>query len=287
MHNYELKENVKRGEVGFPLSLYVVDGGNGLILPYHWHDEFEIYHVVSGSADVRVGDLTYPLNAGDNLMVNGGEIHAAVNTGTTHCIYQSVVFDFSMFNSILSDSSQRFMNDLSISKLSVQHEIAPECSQEIGVLIERMIESLTKRPQQYEMYVKGCLYMIFAVMSRYGMVKENSEKNNRAGNYEAIVKKSIDYISEHYKGMIYLEELAGHAQMSKYAFCRCFKQYTGVSPIEYINIFRVNTAYKLLQNTDRNVTDVAMECGFDNMSYFTKTFRKYKNMTPSQVKSTR
>ena len=284
MHPYELKENVKRGELEFPLSLYLVENGSGLILPYHWHDEFEIYHLARGIADVRIGDLTYRLESGDSLLINGGEIHSAVNAGTSDCLYYSIVFNLSMFNSIVTDSSQRLMNDLSISKLFVRHQPPKqECRKKIDLLIEEMIQKLLERPRGYEMYVKGSLYIIFSLLDQNNLIIKNTEKNNRAVNYETIIKKSIDYISSHYQSTIYLDDLANLVQMSKYAFCRCFKQYTGVSPIEYTNIFRINTAYNLLLNSEQNVTDAAMNCGFDNMSYFTKTFKKYKNITPSQV----
>ena len=288
MHHYDLKENIKRGETDFPLSLYTVNGENGLILPYHWHDEFEIYHLACGNADVRIGDVTYHLKSGDNLLVNGGEIHSAINNGTTPCVYNSIVFNLSLLYSIVPDSSQRLLNDLSVSKLFVRHQSpSPDCKQKIGILIEEMIQKLTEKPRGYEMYVKGSLYIIFSLFYQNDLIIENTVKNNGAGNYETIIKKSIDYISSHYQGTIYLDDLASLVQMSKYAFCRCFKQFTGVSPIEYTNILRINTAYNLLLTSEQNVTDAAMNCGFDNMSYFTKTFKKYKNITPSQVKRLR
>lgn len=288
MHHYDLKENIKRGESDFPLSLYTVNGDSGLILPYHWHEEFEIYHLASGKADVRIGDLTYRLNSGDDLLVNGGEIHSAVNAGLSQCVYNSIVFHFSMFNSIVTDSSQRLMNDLSTSKLFVSHQIPNiDCRQKTNLIISEMIQKLKDKPRGYEMYVKGSLYLLFSLLYESDLITENTEQKNSAGNYETIIKKTIDYISTHYQSTIYLDDLAALVQMSKYAFCRCFKQYTGVSPIEYTNILRINSAYKLLLYSEQNVTDAAMNCGFDNMSYFTKTFKKYKNITPSQVKKLR
>lgn len=285
MSYFDLKETVKRGESSFPLCLYTIVGSGMQILPYHWHNEFEIFYLQQGECTVRIGNSSYPVKSGDFVFFNTGEIHSAFRGDDRECIYDSIVFDLSMFNSLAPDDCQYLANSLSMLKASAPHRLEEGPSRsEIRRITEEIIRSLKEKRPGYEIYVKGSLYLIFSLLVESGSLVENPERKTAHSGYEWVIKKSMDYISRHYQSKIYLEELAQQAQMSKFAFCKCFKQYMGVTPMEYINILRVNNAYSLLSSGEENVTGAALRCGFDNMSYFARTFRKYKGFSPSRAK---
>ena len=67
-------------------------------------------------------------------------------------------------------------------------------------------------------------------------------------------------------------------------FCRLFKKAIGSSPIEYINEYRIKQAKRLLEESDLPVTEVCMECGYNNLGNFLREFRKYSGMTPLQYR---
>lgn len=73
--------------------------------------------------------------------------------------------------------------------------------------------------------------------------------------------------------------------VSKYHFCHLFKEATGKTVVQYINDVRLDKAYHLLKNTDMNITQISMSVGFNDMNYFSRLFRKYKNVPPSKVRS--
>ncbi len=77
-----------------------------------------------------------------------------------------------------------------------------------------------------------------------------------------------------------LEELAAIAQMSPKYFCRAFSQMTGRTPVEYLNYYRIEQAGEQLVMTENSVTEIALNCGFHDMSYFSKTFIRYKGVSP-------
>lgn len=282
----DLKESVKRGDSSFPLCLYEVNNNGRQILPYHWHNEFEIFYLQRGECTVRIGDSSYLIRNGDFVFVNTGEIHSAIRSEGCKCVYDSIVFDFSMFNSLAPDDCQSLTNSLSMRKIAVPHRLEKGPVQtKIRGITEEMIRRLKKKKPGYEIYVKGSLYLVFSLLVESGGFLENRERKSTLGGYEGVIKKSMDYISRHYQNKIYLEELAGQVQMSKFAFCKCFRQYMGVTPMEYINILRINNAYSLISTGEENVTGAALRCGFDNMSYFARTFKKYKGFPPSRAKS--
>ena len=65
-------------------------------------------------------------------------------------------------------------------------------------------------------------------------------------------------------------------------FCRFFRQITLRTPIDYLNYYRIECAREQLAATDASITEVALGCGFNDISYFTKTFKKYMGLTPRQ-----
>lgn len=67
-------------------------------------------------------------------------------------------------------------------------------------------------------------------------------------------------------------------------FCRFFKSVVGKTPVEYINSYRIEKATELLQTETLSISNIALNVGIDNFSYFIKQFKKYKNSTPSQYR---
>ena len=73
--------------------------------------------------------------------------------------------------------------------------------------------------------------------------------------------------------------------MSPKYFCAFFKNMTKKSPVEYLNSYRVERAARKLLNSDLSVTDIAFSCGFNDLSYFIKTFKAEKGVTPAKFRS--
>lgn len=92
----------------------------------------------------------------------------------------------------------------------------------------------------------------------------------------------LSFISDHYMEKLTLEQMAASLSMNKNYFCRFFQELTGSTPMEYVNYYRIESACEQLTGTDKPITEVAFDCGFSDVSYFIKVFRKYKDKTPSQ-----
>ena len=98
------------------------------------------------------------------------------------------------------------------------------------------------------------------------------------------LKRALLYIRKSYSAQITLLDMAKEAEMSPKYFCTFFKEMTGKSPVEYLKIYRIEKASRKLLNTDEHVTDIAYSCGFNDLSYFIKTFKEIKNITPAQYR---
>ena len=96
---------------------------------------------------------------------------------------------------------------------------------------------------------------------------------------------TIQYIREHLDEPLRVDMLSEKACMSESHFYRVFKNELGLSPVDFINDERIKLASSLLQNPQRKIKDVYLECGFENRSYFNRVFKRKKNVSPTEYQA--
>lgn len=101
---------------------------------------------------------------------------------------------------------------------------------------------------------------------------------------EPAVKDCKEYIGRHFAQALSLEELAKLVALSKQSLIRKFKDSTGMTPMQYLGAVRINESKLLLRDTDMTVSQVAQESGFENVYYFSNSFRKATGITPTQYR---
>lgn len=99
------------------------------------------------------------------------------------------------------------------------------------------------------------------------------------------MEKAIQYFNDNYNTEINIEAYAASRGMSVGWFIRCFKQYTGTTPMRYIVSLRITNAQVLLETTDYNVTEIGNIVGYDNPLYFSRIFKKQKGVSPSEYRA--
>ncbi len=99
-----------------------------------------------------------------------------------------------------------------------------------------------------------------------------------------LTKRAIRYISRNFSKPLTLDEVAAHVHLNPAYFSSLFKQSTGSSFKEYLNMVRVEESKRLLTNTDYSIIEIALAAGFDDQSYFSKVFKRYTGLTPRQYR---
>ena len=99
-----------------------------------------------------------------------------------------------------------------------------------------------------------------------------------------LIKKAIQFISQNFSSPLSLDAVARHVHLNPAYFSSLFKQSTGSSFKEYLNMVRVEESKRLLTNTNYSVIDIAIATGFEDQSYFSKVFKKYTGLTPKQYR---
>ena len=138
-----------------------------------------------------------------------------------------------------------------------------------------------EKPPFYYMKLKGLFYGLFYEMLAGNYIITTDAEQNR--NLLS-VKKVLDYISAHYREPLSVKELSGLSNYSEFYFMKLFKQYTGKTAAAYLNDYRLEKAKSLLLHTDASVTDIALDVGFNNTSYFIKKFQEANQISPHKFR---
>ena len=188
-----------------------------------------------------------------------------------------------MFQSRHVDTCEtKYINPISQNRILFKNKIAN--SKEISKLIHEFVKEFEAKEIGYEMAVKATLYQLLVLLLRnhVQLVLTSKEYDARMRNLVRL-NGILEYIENNYGEKITLDQLCSIANISRFYFCRLFKSITGKSLGEYLNQLRINKAEALLKNGEVNITEAAMSCGFDDINYFSRMFKKYKNESPSSI----
>jgi YesN/AraC family two-component response regulator len=112
-------------------------------------------------------------------------------------------------------------------------------------------------------------------------MKRNRELSQQA---QRLVRQAMAYVHEHYAEPLSRTDLAQHVALSEDYLTACFRKELGVTPITYINRFRVNQAQQLLLDTGRTIAEIARDVGFSDSGYFSRVFRREVGLSPTDYR---
>ncbi len=278
-----LKEKRRHGDDHFPIGLYYMELLPGeMVVDCHWHDEAEFLYVVEGGTLFQIGEHQYPVHEGEAVFIHGGEIHAGFPHGDHGCRFYAIVFDMNWLNSPSYDVLQsEYMSPILNGYVSLPPLFSKRETWAEPILhhLQNMIRVLENRPPGYALAVKSNLYSILFEIASHDRWFYRPLHDARNSDLNRL-KKVLRYIETHYNENIKLSDLANVAHMSEGHFCRFFKAMTRTTSIEYINRYRISRAAEWLKQSDRKIAAIAHEVGFENISYFIKTFKRLTGFTP-------
>lgn len=150
----------------------------------------------------------------------------------------------------------------------------------IGSLLEIELDSDGANSR---LYVDGLTTALSAHLLRQYCTVRQPIRDYKNGLPKYNLKQAINYIQAHLAEDISLEMIATELGMSRYYFCRLFKQSTGISPHQYVIKCRIEQAKELLLQGQKSIAEVAFQVGFTSQSHFTKHFKRLVGVTPKQI----
>lgn len=278
------KEQTHIPDRTFPINIFHLSGNHSRIIPPHWHDHLEWIAIVKGSFRVQVGASFECLQEGDAAFVNTRQIHSAFPVEEDSELYAVVFNEALLRNSSLDNTESKYIVPL------LQQEIELPCfyreEQPVTARIHACIESMAAycrgRNHGYELLVKAALYASLGHALQYASIPQRASGTNRA---ESVIQPLLLHLSERFHEPMTVESAAQMCCISPNYFCYLFKKATGKTLLEYINLLRIHEAEQLLRTRRYSIQQVAQMVGYSNMTYFGRVFRKLKNQTPREYRS--
>lgn len=270
----EFNENKKHGRDDFPIQLYTVDEAHpDYVMQLHRHKELEIVRVERGILHLYVHNIRHELRCGDTAFINCHNLHRA---DPVSCVYECAVCDLSLLTKRGSDRCSSYIHPIAAGELAV--EVCPSLSQRTEDILTALFSALREEKEYHELVVSGALLSLFASLYAEGHIAPIKSGKGVLAR-ERTVASLLGWIDRHYAERFTLDTLSAAAGVTPNYLCRIFKEYTGKTPIDYANAVRVEHVCHELRWGEKNVTEAALSCGFNDISYFCKVFKKQKGMS--------
>lgn len=251
----------------------------------HYHTEYEIIYVFQGPVHFFLNEKIQRVESGQALFVNKNVIHASVSSDSAHQIhYMCITFgEHFLFSNTLDILYKEYFFPLHTGHKRIPAYISGICPWQKKMLSVARALSISglEKPRGCELEWRILLLQFFHIAYTYDVFIDKTPENE--ANIVAI-QAALLTIQNNYTDTIQISDLAKEAGFSVEHFCRIFKTITGKTPNGYILSLRMQQAEHLLSHTSYSISDIALACGFNDINYFSKYFKKQHHLTPSQYR---
>lgn len=283
------RELEKHGTETFPMTvnhddLWSFEGKN---VPIHWHNDLEINLIREGEAVFQVYQKSYRVRTGEGFLLNRNVPHSCSSPGNEHVRYSTILVrpDF-LYGDFGSDVERKCFQPF------LQNSAIPciyltgfdENGKEILQKLNQVEEAFDQKRFCYELKIKGLLCEAFA-MILYGHRQELTKFVPANLQELERLEKMLNYLNMHFTEVISLQDLADQVHLSREVCCRLFKKMTGKTITGYLEEYRVNKSFSLVQSGQYSMTQITEMVGFSNPSRFASAFRKRFGCNPGEYNS--
>ena len=246
------------------------------------HDYFELVYLVSGELVWQVQDSFITEAEGDLFLMTIPKFHRVTEQSSTKVEVLSLFFDRRLLASATGSDSE-YLDYLFAQALDQQHLISADTHlpREIEQLMREIVKESPALGDRARLCIRTYVKMILVLLidQIIKVAPRHSSANRQQGSLDRL-KPLFDAMEHGYSGRISTDDAADIVNMSLSTFRRTFAQLTGQSFVQYLNSFRIAKAQKLLASSDMPISEVCLEVGFCDQSYFGMIFRRLTQMTP-------
>jgi len=281
------QEMTRHGDKLSPYALYhcVFAVNVSQVLP-HWHEEAEFTIIREGHATYQIGPETFHVSKGDLLFIPPNTLHSIYLESKKIMISDTLVFHLDMIGySSMDQCSISFLRPFYNGTLKLMPYMNHACPyyNEIYDSIDSALYCVNERPPYYEFLLREKINHIFFLMFKHNCLTEIKISKSAAVHMEK-VKQALLFIQENYKEPITVRQLAKLCNFSEIHFMNFFKKVVGIPCMEYIIQLRLKIAADLIITTNLSISEIALECGFGNLSNFNRKFKANFQVTPREYR---
>jgi AraC-like DNA-binding protein len=246
-------------------------------IPLHLHPELEIIRILEGQLFLEINGQEILATPNDLIIISDTALHQ----GTTHyCTYQSLIFSPKLFSNPINSCTKQIYNLLNFKCILPK---LPNNIDRLNQATNLLFTTVQEKKEGFELVILASFYHIFGIIIEHRLYQEKPIVFYKTDEIFEKFQTVLSYIEDNYIQAISLEDLVTTTGFTSKYFCRFFRFMTGFSPVEYVNRYRIERACEKLLNSDLSVSDISLRCGFNDISYFIRVFKKYNNgLTPRQ-----
>lgn len=244
-----------------------------------YHEGYELFMVINGERNVFFGDNCYLMKRGDIAVIKPFELHTADSCDVE--FYERYVINFNTedFKCILTESEIKLLFQDFNSKLLHFEEYEFNNLYTTFRLADKM--SKLRNP----LSKKAVFSCILTIILQLKTTPEIPVKT-AADNVPEDIVSAINFINMHYREPITLDTLTERLHISKFHFCRMFKEATGTTFLEYLHNVRLAHAHRLLAEKNMSLEEIAVKTGFGSGTYFSRIFKRVYGIPPKAFQKT-
>jgi len=248
---------------------------------WHYHPEIELIFVFGGSGKRQIGSNISYFTDGDLILIGSNLPHCGMTNENTKNEYE-VVIQFSL--DFLGSQFWKAPEMIRISSLLEKAKSGIVYGERVKKALKSRIDALTEASSLTK------LMILVEILDKLSQTQDYKILN--ASKYYLQTQKEdndrisviFNYVKDNFKEQIALETVAELSNMTVPSFCRYFKKITNKTFTQFVNEYRITHSLKLLAEQPMSITEVCFDSGFNNFSYFNKTFKEYTKKSPSQYR---
>jgi len=240
--------------------------------PPHWHERMEVLFIQNGSLRLQVDKQEVTIQEGELGIIPPTAVHRGI-AGEDGVLFRVVMFDVGVFL-----NSVRGCRRLLTAFLNGETAVSPRCTDpQAARAVQYILETRDARQVTDPLFVTAQIYLLFRqlFLETPPAALPQTTPDER---FEDILR----YIDTHFKEPLTVASLCGQFGYTESYFCRRFKVVTGMTPVKYITVQRLEEAKRLMDAGAKGVASVSTACGFYDSGYFTRLFKRTYGLTPTR-----
>ena len=246
----------------------------------HFHNYLEIGYCYSGAGELVLGEETVRFAGREFIIIPPNFPHTTTSDIGNISKWEYLFIDVEGF--LANAAGTPLHAEKMVQRIYSKAFCLKEC--EYKSLSDKILKLLDIMRGGEEFYLEEAKGILLALLAEVARLNRSSQEENieEKGKITNMIARSIDYISQYYMEDIRIGDLAKASHISETHFRRVFTSYMHMSPLEYINKVRIQTACEILKKTDEPISDIAYKCGFTTNSTFNRNFRQLMGMSPAE-----
>ncbi len=284
MTDENLMETIQHGSNSYPFNFYYDNLAQYEFncIEWHWHTELEFVYIESGTVMFQIGEKQITLSKGCGLFINSKILHRFSSPD------KAVIPNFVCMPSFIAapDSFiyQKYVLPVLSSSFPFQTFYAEIPWQEKVLSIIKQIIAVQDCVSTGELATAALMQRLWLEIYENTDLSFSKDQVHDSASSQARLQLMLQYIHQNYTHDISLDEIACHVRISKSTALNLFHKYLHITPINYLINYRLNEAALLLSKTEKKITAISNETGFNNVDYFCRLFKKHYRLTPTEYR---